>query len=53
MDDNLQVMLSIYPNFKDCTIQTFCDDKSKNDIKAEKLSQKKVSRDEIKKLNDK
>lgn len=53
MDDNLEVMLSTYPNFKECTIQVFCDDKSKNDIRADKFSQKQKSRDEIKKLNDK
>lgn len=54
MDDNLQVMLSIYPNFKDCTIQTFCDDKELWDNRlAHKFSQNWINRDEIKKLNDK
>lgn len=54
MDDNLQVMLSIYPNFKGCTIQTFCDDKELWDNRlAHKFSQNWINRDEIKKLNDK
>lgn len=53
MDENLEVMLSIYPNFKECTIQTFCDDKELWDnTLARKFSQNNISRDEIKKLND-
>lgn len=54
MDENLEIMTTTYPNFKECTIQTFCDDKSKDDKSlAHKFSQRTTSRDEIKKLNDK